>query len=185
MCTFDKDSPLGKLEQWSKNVEEAGKKMEDAQKSGDQDAQAEAMKPMMGAALGGGQVEVAGAGSAEAVPARIARRNATRGRSPLSATRPWACRSRRRERRTRAKTAAPWDLQITDTGTAKGLLALAGWAGMEGENETSSGYEKTYRRGRSADPRAVGRRSSKRRVCESCSAIASRSRSNGASGQHR
>jgi hypothetical protein len=39
------------------------------------------------------------------------------------------------------------DLQITDTGTAKGLLALAGWAGNEGENETSTGYEKTYHDG--------------------------------------
>ena len=37
-----------------------------------------------------------------------------------------------------------WDLHITDTGSAKGLLALAGWAGIEGENETSTGYDKTY-----------------------------------------
>ena len=35
-------------------------------------------------------------------------------------------------------------MQITDTGSAKGLLALAGWAGIEGENETATGYEKTY-----------------------------------------
>jgi hypothetical protein len=36
-------------------------------------------------------------------------------------------------------------LQVTDTGSAKGLLALAGWAGIEGENETATGYDKTYR----------------------------------------
>ena len=38
------------------------------------------------------------------------------------------------------------NLEITDAGTAKGLLAFAGWAGMESESESSSGYEKTYRR---------------------------------------
>ena len=54
---FDKDSPIGKLEQWSKNVEKASEKLEDAGKSGDQDAQAEALTQMMGAALGGGHVE--------------------------------------------------------------------------------------------------------------------------------
>ena len=54
---FDKDSTVGKLEQWSKNVEQASKKMEDAQKSGDQQAQGDALKTMMGAALGGGQVQ--------------------------------------------------------------------------------------------------------------------------------
>jgi hypothetical protein len=37
-----------------------------------------------------------------------------------------------------------WDLQVTDTGTAKGLLSLAGWAGIEGENESANGYDKTY-----------------------------------------
>ena len=41
---FDKDSPVGKLEQFGKKMEEAGKKMEAAQKSGNQD---EAMKAAM------------------------------------------------------------------------------------------------------------------------------------------
>src|SRR5262249_1514656 len=54
----DQDSTLGKLEKWSQNVEDASKKMDAAQKSGDQQAQSDAMKTMMGAALGGGdQVE--------------------------------------------------------------------------------------------------------------------------------
>ena len=30
-------------------------------------------------------------------------------------------------------------------GTAKGLLGLAGWAGMEGEKEENGRYEKTFR----------------------------------------
>jgi hypothetical protein len=36
-------------------------------------------------------------------------------------------------------------LEITDAGTAKGLLGLAGWAGMEGEKEENGRYEKTFR----------------------------------------
>jgi hypothetical protein len=36
-------------------------------------------------------------------------------------------------------------LDITDTGSAKGLLALAGWVGVEGEKQSERGYEKTYR----------------------------------------
>src|SRR5690606_37463448 len=38
---YDKDSPLGKLEEWGKSVEEASKKLEAAQASGDQRAQEE------------------------------------------------------------------------------------------------------------------------------------------------
>jgi hypothetical protein len=38
-----------------------------------------------------------------------------------------------------------WNLEITDTGSAKGLIALAGWAGIEGESESATGFDKTYR----------------------------------------
>jgi hypothetical protein len=34
-------------------------------------------------------------------------------------------------------------LEITDSGGASGLMALAGWATLEQERETSSGYERT------------------------------------------
>jgi hypothetical protein len=141
---FDKDSPMGKLEQWSKSVEQASKQMEAAQKSGDQQAQADAMKSMMGAALGGGDVE-------SLAPDRLkpflpdtmlgmprkelsAQRNGAMGMQISQADATYANDDGRSVR-----------LQITDTGSAKGLLGLAGWAGVEGERETSSGYEKTYR----------------------------------------
>ena len=143
--TFDKDSTVGKLEQYAKQVEDASRKMEAAQKSGDKEAQAEAMKTMMGAALGGG-------GAVEAVqPDRLkpflpeelgglnrasfsTQRNAAMGMQMTEARATYTSDDGR-----------SWDLQITDTGSAKGLLALAGWAGIEGENETSTGYDKTYR----------------------------------------
>src|SRR5262249_5156576 len=54
---FDKDSTMGKLEKWSKDVEAAGKNLDTAQKSGDQNAQQEALKSMVGTALGSGEVE--------------------------------------------------------------------------------------------------------------------------------
>ena len=36
------------------------------------------------------------------------------------------------------------ELEITDTGGAKGVMALAGFAAVEEDKQTQSGYEKTY-----------------------------------------
>lgn len=145
--TFDKDSTLGKLEQWSKQVESASKKMDQAQKSGDQQAQGDAMKNMVGTVLGGG-------GAVESLqPDRLkpflpeslgdmtrsafsTERNAAMGMQMTEARATYMNDSGRQ-----------WNLEITDTGSAKGLLALAGWAGIEGESETATGYDKTYREG--------------------------------------
>lgn len=148
--TFDKDSSLGKLEQWSKSVEQASKQMEAAQKSGDQQAQADAMKAMMGAAFGGGQVESLAPDRLKGfLPDSLAglsrgdlssERNGALGMQISEARASYADESGRMLR-----------LEITDTGSAKGLLGLASWAGVEGEKQTSSGYEKTYR----ADGRLV------------------------------
>ena len=142
--TFDKDSTVGKLEQYAKQVEAAGKKMEEAQKSGDQEAQAEAMKTMMGAALGGG-------GKVEALaPDRLKpflpESLGGLTRSTFSTQRNSAMGMQMTEARATymSDDGRQWDLQVTDTGTAKGLLALAGWANIEGENETATGYDKTY-----------------------------------------
>ena len=143
--TFDEDSTLGKMEQWSKQVEAATKKLEDAQKSGDQAAQEEALKAMMGAAFSGGQeVESLAPDRLKAfVPDELgglarssiaAERNAAMGIQISQATATYSDDSGRELR-----------LEITDAGTAKGLLGLAGWAGMEGEREENGRYEKTFR----------------------------------------
>jgi hypothetical protein len=148
--TFDKDSTVGKLEQYAKQVEEAGKKMEAAQKSGDQQAQADAMKTMMGAALGSGNVEAVAPDRLKPfLPESLGGRN----RSTFSTQRNSAMGMQMTEARATYMDddGRAWDLQVTDTGSAKGLLALAGWAGIEGENESSNGYDKTYR----ADGRLV------------------------------
>ncbi len=141
---FDKDSPLGKMEQWSKSVEQASKHMEAAQKSGNQDAQAAAFKSMMGAALGGGNVEALAPDrlkafipdSLDGLPRTeiVAERNGALGMQISEAHGTFANEAGRSVR-----------IEITDAGTAKGLLGLASWAGVEGEKQTDSGYEKTYR----------------------------------------
>ena len=142
--TFDEDSTVGKLEQYAKQVEEAGKKMEAAQKSGDKEAQAEAMKSMMGAALGSGTVEAL---PPDRLKPFLPESLGGMTRSTFSTERNSAMGMQMTEARATYMNdeGRQWDLQITDTGTAKGLLALAGWAGIEGENETSTGYDKTYR----------------------------------------
>jgi len=141
--TFDKDSTVGKLEQYAKQVEEAGKKMEAAQKSGDKDAQAEAMKTMMGAALGSGNVEAV---APDKLKPFLPESLGGMTRSAFSTQRNSAMGMQMTEARATytAEDGRSWDLQVTDTGTAKGLLGLAGWAGIEGENETATGYDKTY-----------------------------------------
>lgn len=143
--TFDGDSSLGKLEQWSKEVEAAGKRLEQAQQSGDQAAQEEALKAMMGTALSGGQqVESLAPDRLKTfVPDELgglsrsslsAERNAAMGMQISQAHATYSDDSGRELR-----------LEITDAGTAKGLLGLASWAGMEGEKEENGRYEKTYR----------------------------------------
>jgi hypothetical protein len=141
---FDKDSTVGKLEQWSRKVEDAGKKMEAAQKSGDQQAQSDAMKDMVGAALGGGAIESL---SPDRLQPFLPESLGDMSRSTFSTERNSAMGMQMTEARATYmnENGRSWDLQITDVGSAKSLLALAGWAGIEGENETSSGYDKTYR----------------------------------------
>jgi Yip1 domain len=141
--TFDEDSTVGKLEQYAKQVEEAGKKMEAAQKSGDQEAQAEAMKAMMGATLGSGNVEAL---APDRLKPFLPESLGGKDRSNFSTQRNSAMGMQMTEARATymGDDGRQWDLQVTDTGTAKGLLSLAGWAGIEGENETATGYDKTY-----------------------------------------
>jgi hypothetical protein len=142
---FDENSPLGKMQKWGAEMEAANKKLEAAQKSGDQSAQEEALKAVFGAALGGGQqVESLAPDRLKAfVPSELAGLN----RSSISAERNGAL-------GLQISTAAATysndsgrevRLEITDAGSAKGLLGLASWVGMEGEREENGRHEKTFR----------------------------------------
>jgi hypothetical protein len=142
---FDEDSALGKMQKWGKDMEAANKNLEDAQRSGDQAAQEDALQAVFGAALSGGeQVEsLAPERLKTFVPdelAGLARSNISAERSGamgLQVSTAAASYSNDSGRAVR--------LEITDTGSAKGLLGLASWAGVEGEKQENGRYEKTFR----------------------------------------
>lgn len=142
---IDEDSTLGALEEYGRKVEEASKKLEAAQESGDQDAQNEALKEMMGAALGGGVVEALAPDRLKPfLPDSLlgmprtdfaVERNSAMGMQISEARATYSDETSGRS----------VEFEITDTGTAKGLLALAGFSGMEGERESDGVYERVYR----------------------------------------
>ena len=146
--TPDKNSALvGALSAIGERAAEANKKMDDAKKSGDAQAQGraagEAVGSMLGAVLGGGATVEALAPDLlkPFVPETLAgmprtsmevSRNASIGIQVSNA------------KATYRNDKGEIELEITDTGGAKGFMALAGFAGIEEDKQTDHGYEKTY-----------------------------------------
>ncbi len=140
---FDQDSPLAQLDGYANKLEEASKKIEAAQASGDTAAQSEAMGAMFGAVLGGGTVEALAPERLQAfVPESLAglprttlsvERNGAMGMQVAQAQATFA-----------NDVGRVIDLQITDAGSAKGILALAGMASLEEDQTTDHGFSKTY-----------------------------------------
>jgi hypothetical protein len=143
--TIDTNSALGKLAQIGQKAEEASKKMEAAQKSGDANAQAQAAGQMLGTILGGGdQVEALAPDVLKPfVPETL---NGLK-RTELSAERNGAMGMQFSEAHANYTDGASHNLrlEIADMGSAKGITALAGWAGVEQSRETDHGYDKTYK----------------------------------------
>lgn len=143
--TLDKDSALGKLDAWSKKVESASKQLEAAQKSGDADAQQKALGAMMGAALSGGdQVESLAPDQLKPfMPETLAGLR----RTHLSAQRSGAMGLQVSTAEATYADDAGHELQleVSDTGSAKGLMAMASWATLQNETESDHGFEKTYK----------------------------------------
>ena len=144
--TFDKDSPMGKLEDFSRKMEAAGKKMEAAEKSGDADKQMEAALGALGTALSGGKaVEPVQVDALKPfVPDRFAglpradirtERSGVAGLMVAKAEADYAEGDKRVE------------LEVTDTGGAAGLLGMAAWLGFQGEKEDSNRRESTRKEG--------------------------------------
>jgi Yip1 domain len=146
--SFASGSTGAALQDWANNVEKASKQIDAAQKSGDTNAQANAVGQMLGAALGsGGKVE-------SLAPDRIkpfapdsldglqrtqltSERNAAMGMQISKAMAVYS-----------DGASHSLNLEITDTGALKGLVGFAsGWAGVEQDRETDAGYEKTYKSG--------------------------------------
>ncbi|HET7662432.1 MAG TPA: Yip1 family protein [Rhodanobacteraceae bacterium] len=142
--TVDPDSALGKLAAMGQQAEQASKDMEAAQKSGDQAAQSAAMGKMMAAAMGNkGTVQALSPDEVKAfLPDSVAglkrenvsaSRNNAMGMQVADASADYSDGANKRIR-----------VEITDTGTAKGLMSLATALAPEQEQETDHGYEKTY-----------------------------------------
>ena len=142
---FDPNSPLGKLEELGKAMEQSSKQMEAAGKSGDPNAAASAAMNSLGTLLGGGRrvdsleldqlktfipetfagLARQGGGSVEKngiAGLMVSRAEAQYGTGNETAT-----------------------LEIVDTGGASGIMGLASWAALQGSREDDYGSERTSR----------------------------------------
>jgi hypothetical protein len=156
--TFDKNSPLGKLEEMGKKMEEAGKKMEAAEKSGDQKAQMAAAQDALGTLLGGGKkvdpVEIEQL--KPFVPETFAGLPKKASKAE-KANMGFVVMSRAEARYGDETGAKSVTLEISDAGGMGGLMGLAGWVGVTGEREDEYSREKTAK----VDGRMVHERQTK------------------------
>jgi Yip1-like protein len=151
---FDKDSTGAAIEEWGKQMEKAGKAVEES-------AQAQGGVPS-GAAIGALMGAVAGgAKGVDALPTDqiktfLPETLAGLPRTNVSAERNAAMGFQVSEARADYSDGAgrSLKLEINDTGGAQGLVALASWAGVEQEREWDGGYERDYR----ADGRMIHER---------------------------
>jgi len=136
------------LQAWTKKMADASKQVDAAQKSGDPGAQASAVGQMIGAAVGSG-------GKVESLPPDQLKPFVPDTLAGLKRTAMSVDRSGALGMQVSKATATYSDgaqqqlnLKITDTGSLKGLVGLAsGWAGVEQDTETDTGYDKTYKSG--------------------------------------
>jgi hypothetical protein len=136
------------LQAWTKKMADASKQVDAAQKSGDPGAQASAVGQMIGAAVGSG-------GKVESLPPDQLKPFVPDTLVGLKRTQMSVDRSGALGMQVSKATATYSDdaqhqlsLKITDTGSLKGLVGLAsGWAGVEQDTETDTGYDKTYKSG--------------------------------------
>ncbi len=143
---FDKDSPMGKLQEFGKSMEEVGKKMEAAQKSGSKEDQMKVAMEGLGAVLGGGKrYDPLGVDQLKPfVPDTLAGVPRTRSSAEKSGVGGFMV---SKAEATYGDGGKSVDLAITDTGGASGLVGLAGWMNLQGEKEDDSGVERTRKEG--------------------------------------
>ncbi len=143
----DPASPIGKLDTFAKKMEEAGKKMEAAEKAGDPGKQMEAALGALGTAMSGGKnVEPLQLDQIRPfVPETFAGLPRTNTRSERAGAAGFMV----------AKAEGIYgdaggkkvDLEVVDTGGMAGLMGFAGWVGITGERETDDRMERTRREG--------------------------------------
>jgi hypothetical protein len=145
---FANGSAGAALQSWAKNMDTASKQVDAAQKSGDSNAQASAVGTLLGAALGSG-------GKVESLPSDQIKPFLPDALNGLQRTASSAQRTGAMGMQMSTATATYSDganhslnLEITDTGSLKGLVGFAsGWGGVEQDSQTDTGYEKIYKSG--------------------------------------
>ena len=146
--TFDKDSRMGKLDEFAKKMEEAGKKMEAAQKSGDPGKQMEAALGTLGTVISGGKgVEPVQLDALKPfLPEKFAGLPRIETRADRSGVVGLMAAKVEGEYADAGKHV---HLSVVDTGGAAGLTSLAAWAaiGATSESETADRVERMRREG--------------------------------------
>jgi Yip1 domain len=140
---FDKNSPLGKLQELGNKLDASTKKMEAAQKSGDQNAQAAAGMEALGTLFGGGKrVDPIAIDQLKAfVPETLAglpRTSSNAEKTGFAGLMVSKAQATYGDGAQKSIT-----LEVSDSGGASGLVGLAGWAGMQEEKEDQYGSERT------------------------------------------
>ncbi|HEX7560544.1 MAG TPA: Yip1 family protein, partial [Usitatibacter sp.] len=144
--TYDANSPMGKLNDFSAKMQEQGKKMEAAQKSGDQKEQMAAAMGVLGTALSGGKgVDPVQIDALKPfVPASFAGMPQTSTQSERGGVQGLMTAKVEARYGANGKNA---ELEVIDTGGAAGLLGLASWMGVQGEREDANRREVTRKDG--------------------------------------
>jgi Yip1 domain len=142
--SFDKNGLGGALA----GLAQAGKQMEQAQKSGNANEQAAAAGKVLGTVLSGGaaQVEALAPDRMKSfLPTAIGSMKPTE----TSASRNGALGMQVSEAKATYSDGSGHsvDVEITDMGSAKGLMGLASAINVEEDKQTQTGYEKTYKQG--------------------------------------
>jgi len=145
--TYDANSPMGKLEAYGKRMEEANKKVEAAQKTGDANAQMAAAMAAAGAALGGkpGVEPVQIDALKPFVPdsfAGLPRKDMRTERGGVA-----GLMTAKAEGVYNDGAGKNADLEVVDAGGASGLMGLASWMNVQAEREDSYHKETTHKEG--------------------------------------
>jgi hypothetical protein len=129
-------------------MEEAGQRAGQAGKSDNPAAAMQAAGGVLAAALGGGKGAVE-ALAPDRIKAFLPESVAGLARTEVSAERNGAVGVQVSEAEARYSDNGGQSirLKVTDLGGAAGLAALAGWADIEADRETQTGYDKTYKSG--------------------------------------
>jgi hypothetical protein len=142
---FDRNSPLGKLQALGDKLEASNKKVEAAQKAGDQQAAATAAMEGFATLLGGGRrVDPISIDQLKPfVPdtfAGLARRSLNTEKSGVATLMVSKARAAYGDGGEKRVT-----LEISDSGSASGLMSLASWASLREEREDDNGSERTHK----------------------------------------